>query len=112
MTDLTNCTGAINGTLQCLKSLEWEVLAEAALVVAASHTWNTSSYTWAPVIDGTFLKKTLSEATVNAKGGRGGKGELAITGGWGMYNAHEGKIGFFAGQNSEGESVMLNTALV
>ncbi|TGO30314.1 hypothetical protein BPAE_0006g00540 [Botrytis paeoniae] len=91
MTDLTNCTGAINGTLQCLKSLEWEVLAEAALVVAASHTWNTSSYTWAPVIDGKFLKKTLSEATVNAKGGRGGKGEIAITGGWGMYNAHEGE---------------------
>ncbi|RAL63259.1 hypothetical protein DID88_004336 [Monilinia fructigena] len=69
MINLTNCNGAINGTLQCLKSLDWKVLAEAALVVAASHTWNTSSYTWAPVIDGRFLKKTLSEATVNAVGG-------------------------------------------
>ncbi|KAG4029838.1 hypothetical protein MFRU_014g01340 [Monilinia fructicola] len=91
MTNLTNCNGAINGTLQCLKSLDWKVLAEAALVVAASHTWNTSSYTWAPVIDGTFLKKTLSEATVNAVGGNGGRGKIKILGGWGMYNAHEGE---------------------
>ncbi|EDO01947.1 hypothetical protein SS1G_04422 [Sclerotinia sclerotiorum 1980 UF-70] len=90
MTDLTNCTGAINGTLQCLKSLDWEVLAEAALTVAASHTWNTSSYTWAPVIDGKFLKRSLSDATVNAKGGNGGRGQFAILEGWGMYNAHEG----------------------
>ncbi|ESZ97944.1 hypothetical protein SBOR_1667 [Sclerotinia borealis F-4128] len=93
MTDLTNCTGATHGTLQCLKSLDWEVLAEAALVVAASHTWNTSSYTWAPVIDGSFLKRTLSEATVNAADGDGdgGKGKIKILGGWGMYNAHEGE---------------------
>ncbi|KAI9640798.1 hypothetical protein NHQ30_010638, partial [Ciborinia camelliae] len=91
MTHLTNCTGATNGTLQCLKSLDWKILAEAALVVAASHTWNTSSYTWAPAIDGKFLKKTLSEATVNAEGGNGGKGDIAILGGWGMYNAHEGE---------------------
>ncbi|QSZ30110.1 hypothetical protein DSL72_004630 [Monilinia vaccinii-corymbosi] len=91
MTDLTNCTGAINGSLQCLKSLDWGVLAEAALVVAASHTSNTSSFTWAPVIDGRFLKKTLSEATVNAAGDSGGKGKIGILGGWGMYNAHEGE---------------------
>lgn len=95
MANLTNCTGAINGTLPCLKSLDWEILAEAALVVAASHTWNTSSYTWAPVIDGTFLKRTLSEATVNAASGNGGKGEISILGGWGMYNAHEGKPNLF-----------------
>lgn len=88
MTNLTNCTNSPLGTLACLKSVDWEVLAEASLVVSASHTWNTSSYTWAPVIDGLFLKKTLSEATVNAPAG--GKGSIAIEEGWGMYNAHEG----------------------
>ncbi|KAM3089210.1 hypothetical protein ACMFMG_000817 [Clarireedia jacksonii] len=89
MTNLTNCTGSPLGTLPCLKSLEWETLAQAALVVAASHTWNTSSYTWAPVIDGTFLKSTLSEAMVNAEDG--GRGRIGIEKGWGMYNAHEGQ---------------------
>jgi hypothetical protein len=94
MTNLTNCTGSPLGTLPCLKSLDWETLAQAALVVAASHTWNTSSYTWAPVIDGSFLKTTLSEATVNAKSG--GKGSIGIEEGWGMYNAHEGECFVFA----------------
>lgn len=41
-----------------------QALRDAALVVDASHTYNTSSYTWAPVIDGRFLTKRLSEIEV------------------------------------------------
>lgn len=39
-----------------------QALRDASLVVDASHTYNTSSYTWAPVVDGRFLTMRLSEA--------------------------------------------------
>lgn len=39
-----------------------QALRNASLVVDASHTYNTSSYTWAPVVDGRFLTMRLSEA--------------------------------------------------
>lgn len=58
---LAGCgTGA--GSLACLKAADVQTLRDASLTVSASHTYNTSSYTWAPVIDGRFLTMPLSEA--------------------------------------------------
>lgn len=58
---LVGCgTGA--GSLACLKNASVQSLRDASLVIDASHTYNTSSYTWAPVIDGRFLTMRLSEA--------------------------------------------------
>lgn len=81
LASLSNCTGP--DSLACLKSVDVQVLRTAALAISASHTYNTSSYTWAPVIEGTFLTQSLSEATR--------KGEVNIELGFGMYNTHEGE---------------------
>lgn len=78
---LTNCTG--HHSLACLKSVDAGTLSLAALEISGSHTYNTSSYTWAPVIDGGFLSQSLSEATL--------KGDVNIDFGFGMYNTHEGE---------------------
>lgn len=78
---LTNCTGP--KSLACLKSVDAGILTLAALQISGSHTYNTSSYTWAPVIDGSFISQPLSEATL--------KGDVNIDFGFGMYNTHEGE---------------------
>ncbi|KAM7219133.1 carboxylesterase [Rhypophila decipiens] len=51
-----------NNTLSCLKSLPVQSILTAAEYIAASHTYTTSSYTFAPVIDGRFLPRTLTQA--------------------------------------------------
>lgn len=63
---LVGCgTGA--GSLACLKNASVQALLNASLVIDASHTYNTSSYTWAPVIDGRFLTMRLSEAVARGE---------------------------------------------
>ncbi|KAF3762425.1 acetylcholinesterase precursor [Cryphonectria parasitica EP155] len=79
---LVGC-GTGPGSLACLKQADVQALRNASLVVDASHTYNTSSYTWAPVIDGRFLTMRLSEASE--------KGLVNMDYGWGMYNTHEGQ---------------------
>ena len=54
----------------------------AALQISTSNQYTTSSFTWGPVIDGTFLEKPLTEVTK--------KGDLDIDFGYGFYNSHEG----------------------
>ncbi|KAK6581324.1 hypothetical protein PZA11_006015 [Diplocarpon coronariae] len=75
-------SGCANGdkldSLACLKKADVQVLRTASLAISGSHTWNTSSYTWAPVLDGVFLSRALSEVD-----------EVDIEVGWGMYNTHE-----------------------
>ncbi|KAK5132177.1 hypothetical protein LTR08_009300 [Meristemomyces frigidus] len=78
---LANCTGP--HSLRCLKRVDVQTLRTAALAISGSHTSNTSSYTWAPVLDGAFLQRPLSIATA--------RGEVNIDAGWGMYNLHEGE---------------------
>jgi carboxylesterase type B len=83
--NLTGCSGlkTDHEAVSCLKSVDVQTIRDANLVIAASHTWTTSSYTWAPVIDGTFLTETLTE-TVN-------RDSLNTELVWGMYNSHEGQ---------------------
>ena len=81
LANLTGCAGP--KSLHCLKAVDVQTIRTAALQISYSHTYNTSSYTWAPVIDGTFLPQPLSVATA--------KREVNIDYGWGMYNLHEGE---------------------
>ena len=81
LANLTGCSGP--DSLKCLKTVDVQTLRTAALIISGSHTYNTSSYTWAPVIDGGFLTQTLSSATAS--------GAVNIDFGFGMYNLHEGE---------------------
>ncbi|KAI9710349.1 MAG: hypothetical protein M1820_002844 [Bogoriella megaspora] len=85
---LANYTGCstlfenVTDSLRCLKTVDTDKIREAALAISAFHTYNTSSYSWAPVIDGTFLTQPLNQAVT--------KGEVNIDFGFGMYNLNEG----------------------
>ncbi|TVY41690.1 putative secreted lipase [Lachnellula occidentalis] len=79
--NLSGCSGP--ESLRCLKAADVQTLRTASLAISGSHVYNTSSYTWAPVIDGKFLTQSLSQAT--------SKGEVNIEFGFGMYNTHEGE---------------------
>ncbi|RDW95031.1 carboxylic ester hydrolase-24 [Coleophoma crateriformis] len=81
LVNLTGCAGA--DSLQCLKTVDVQTIRTASLIISSSHTYNTSSYTWAPVTDGKFLTQSLSQATLN--------GEVNTEYGFGMYNQHEGE---------------------
>jgi carboxylesterase type B len=81
LAELTHCAGP--NSLQCLKTIDVQAIRSAALYISYSHTYNTSSYTWAPVIDGNFIRQPLSQATA--------RGEVNVDYGWGMYNLHEGE---------------------
>ncbi|GAB7352546.1 hypothetical protein MBLNU459_g2935t1 [Dothideomycetes sp. NU459] len=78
---MTGCAGP--DSLQCLKSVPVQTIRTAALAISGSHHTNTSSYSWAPVIDHIFLTQPLSSATAN--------GAVNIDYGFGMYNLHEGE---------------------
>jgi carboxylesterase type B len=90
----TGCGGAAD-SLACLKAAPVQALRDAAAFVAASHKYTTSSYTWAPVVDGAFLAKRLSEVA---------PGELAAKAwrAFGMYNTHEGEDFIPPGLKSSG----------
>ncbi|KAF1348698.1 carboxylesterase [Delphinella strobiligena] len=79
--NMTNCAGP--SSLRCLKSLDLQSLRTAALAISRSHTYNTSSYSWAPVIDGVFLTQTLTSAIANSA--------VNIDYGFGMYNLNDGE---------------------
>ncbi|KAI5273549.1 carboxylesterase [Aureobasidium subglaciale] len=64
LAELTGCAGP--NSLQCLKTIDVQTIRNASLTISGSRTYNTSSYAWSPVIDGTFLTQPLSSAT--AKG--------------------------------------------
>ncbi|KAJ5933596.1 hypothetical protein N7454_005925 [Penicillium verhagenii] len=85
LANLTGCAGYKHDyeTLACLKSVDVQAIRNANLIIDDDSTYTTSSYTWAPVIDGEFLADTLTEA-VN-------KGDLHTEFVWGMYNTHEGQ---------------------
>ena len=84
LVNLTGCAGSSRDheTLACLKSVDVQTIRNASLVIDADNTYTTSSYTWAPVIDGEFLVDTLTEAVSSG---------LDTEYLWGMYNTHEGQ---------------------
>lgn len=78
----TGC-GAARDTLACLKGLDVQTIRDASLYITTTHVYNTSSYTWAPVIDGKFLPRRLTQAVT--------AGKVNAQVGFGMYNTHEGE---------------------
>ena len=80
---LAGCPTTGPESLACLKAADLQVLRTAALAVSGSHTYNTSSYTWAPVIGDEFLPSPLSQASDFIA--------QNLQSGWGMYNLHEGE---------------------
>ncbi|EPS29246.1 hypothetical protein PDE_04195 [Penicillium oxalicum 114-2] len=85
LANLTGCANAGHGqqVLSCLKTVDVQTIRDASLQIDAAHTYTTTSYTWAPVIDGEFLADTLTEAVRS--------GSLHTEFVWGMYNTHEGQ---------------------
>ncbi|KAJ5815577.1 hypothetical protein N7474_007354 [Penicillium riverlandense] len=85
LANLTGCASSHHETetLECLKSVDVQILRNASLIIDADNTYTTSSYTWAPVIDGEFLVDTLSDAV--------SRNTLNTEFVWGMYNTHEGQ---------------------
>lgn len=82
LVNLTRCDRSNhNDSLLCLKSVDVQTIRDASLVISESHKWTTSSFTWAPVIDGDFLRKPLSHVTSQ------GNANLVFS----MYNTHEGE---------------------
>ncbi|KAL4807357.1 Alpha/Beta hydrolase protein [Aspergillus unguis] len=79
---LTGCGGA-RDALACLKSVDVQTIRDASLVISASHTYNTSSYTWAPVVDDEFLLYTLTDAVSHHR--------LDTEYIFSVYNTHEGE---------------------
>lgn len=80
--NLTGCAG--ENSLACLKAADVQTLRAASLNISGSHLYTTSTYTWAPVIDGKFISQSLSQATIN--------GTVNIDFGFGMYDTHEGSF--------------------
>jgi carboxylesterase type B len=107
LANLTGCAGSDHDhdhdheTLACLKSVDVQTIRSASLVIDADNTWTTSSYTWAPVIDGEFLADTLTEAV------HSGLNTEYI---WGMYNTHEGQNFVPPGLDSSGSENGFNSS--
>ncbi|PLB47116.1 alpha/beta-hydrolase [Aspergillus steynii IBT 23096] len=81
LVNLTGCASA-RDSLSCLKSVDVQSIRDASLAISASNQWSTSSYTWAPVIDDSFLVDTLSHATAHS---------LPTSSIFSTYNTHEGE---------------------
>jgi carboxylesterase type B len=78
----TGCSTAAD-SLQCLKTIDVRKLQKAAFDLVGNNKHTVSTFTWIPVIDGSFLIDTLSEAVA--------KKRINTEAAWGLYNAHEGE---------------------
>lgn len=82
LAELTGCGNATD-TLKCLKTVDVQAIRTAALDISDDNVYTTSSFTWAPVIDGDFLQTSLTDAVR--------RGKVNSDFAFGMYNAHEGE---------------------
>ncbi|EJT78596.1 hypothetical protein GGTG_03695 [Gaeumannomyces tritici R3-111a-1] len=92
-----------DGRLACLKAADVQVIRDASLAIADSHLHNTSTFTWAPVLDGRFLRRPLSSiassvdtttttiTTTPDKEGEEERRRAAAPAVFAMYNTHEGE---------------------
>ncbi|KAL3477367.1 Alpha/Beta hydrolase protein [Aspergillus californicus] len=85
LVELTGC-GDAKDSLACLKAVDVQKIRDANLIIAASHTWNTSSYTWAPVIDDEFIRYSLTDAATSSR-----RNLIHTSDIFAVYNTHEGE---------------------
>jgi carboxylesterase type B len=80
--DAVGCKGQ-QDDVKCLQNADVQALRDISLKLSSSHTYNTSSYTWSPVIDDAFLTESLSKVI------RSGKlnADFVLS----SYNLHEGE---------------------
>ena len=82
----TGCAGGgSSSSLACLKRADVQAIRDASLFVAGGHRYGTSSYTWAPVLDGGFMPRGLVEATA------GPEKRVNMEAGFSVYNTLEGE---------------------
>ncbi|KAF2841063.1 acetylcholinesterase precursor [Patellaria atrata CBS 101060] len=79
-------------SLACLKSVDPQKIRDASQAIVGSHTYTTSTYTWAPVIDGVFIKESLTDTVL--------KGQINVDTVLTIYNSHEGETFMPPGFNS------------
>ncbi|KAF2654553.1 alpha/beta-hydrolase [Lophiostoma macrostomum CBS 122681] len=97
----TGCKGKPD-EVGCLQSVDVQTLRDVSLRLSTSHTYNSSSYTWSPVIDDAFLTEPLSEVvrkkTLNA--------DMVLS----SYNLHEGENFIPPGLQSAAGSAGFNSS--
>ncbi|KAJ4373948.1 hypothetical protein N0V83_002687 [Neocucurbitaria cava] len=84
--------GCANHTdeITCLKTADVQALRDSALKLSTSQQYTTSSFTWGPVIDDSFLAESLSEVIISSS--KGGKSKsLNANAILTSYNLHEGE---------------------
>ncbi|CRK45226.1 hypothetical protein BN1723_006527 [Verticillium longisporum] len=77
----TGCAGP--NSLACLKKADVQTIRDASRFLSTSQQYNTSTFTWGPVIDGDFLREPLSQATA--------KGHVNMNLAFAMHNTQEGE---------------------
>ncbi|OMP82836.1 Acetylcholinesterase [Diplodia seriata] len=71
-----------HGSLACLKAADVQAIRDASLAISALNKNTTSSFNWAPVVDGDFLRSPLSAVrTLGA--------DVDVV--WSSFNTHEGE---------------------
>lgn len=101
LANLTGCATAVD-SLQCLKTVDVQKIRDANQIINAMHTYTTSSYTWAPVIDDDFLRESLSDATE--------KGRVNSDYAIGMYNRFEGSTFVSSALNADSSTGVSGTS--
>ncbi|KFA68035.1 hypothetical protein S40285_09584, partial [Stachybotrys chlorohalonatus IBT 40285] len=81
LASLTDCSGP--DSLTCLKQVDLQKLRDATQTILNMNKYTTSYFTWAPVIDGEFLREPLSTATA--------AGRVNTKVAFAMHNSHEGE---------------------
>jgi carboxylesterase type B len=76
------CKG-VEDEVTCLKSKDVQALRNVSLPLTTSHQYTTSTFTWGPVIDSSFLSAPLSEIVRSG----GLNTDVVMT----SYNLHEGE---------------------
>ncbi|KAF2709548.1 alpha/beta-hydrolase [Pleomassaria siparia CBS 279.74] len=82
VSESVGCTGSAD-EVQCLQKADLQQLRDVALALTNSHVYNTSSFTWSPVIDTSFLTTPLSTVIATASLNT----DTILT----SYNLHEGE---------------------
>lgn len=100
LANLTGCATAVD-SLRCLKTVDVQKIRDANQIINAMHTYTTSSYTWAPVIDDDFLRESLSDVTA--------KGRVNSDYAIGMYNRFEGSTFVSSALNADSSTGVSGT---
>lgn len=81
LVERVGCADQTDDPLACLKAADAQAIRDASLAISALNTYTTSSFNWAPVVDGGFIRTPLS--AINSLN--------ADVVAWSTFNTHEGE---------------------